>query len=51
MARPPSVGDYFSNWRRKDLRLDEKVSLTIRNNWKKLRTRSSCCGNHGEPGC
>ena len=50
MARP-RIGDYLSNWRRKDLRLDEKVSMTLRNNWTKLRTRSSCCGNHGEPGC
>ncbi len=28
-----------------------KVRLVLRNNWIKLRTRSDCCGNYGEPGC
>jgi hypothetical protein len=31
-------------WRR-------KLHLFLRNNWIKVRTRSDCCGNHGEPGC
>ncbi len=50
MARP-SVGSFFSNWRESELPLHEKVAATIKNNWKKLRTASACCGNHGEPGC
>ncbi len=25
--------------------------LFLRNNWIKIRTRSNCCGNNGEPGC
>jgi hypothetical protein len=28
-----------------------KLKLFLRNNWTKARTRSDCCGNHGEPGC
>lgn len=28
-----------------------KLHLILRNNWIKIRTGSSCCGNHGEPGC
>jgi hypothetical protein len=28
-----------------------KVLLVLANNWRKVRTRSACCGNHGQPGC
>jgi hypothetical protein len=28
-----------------------KLQLVLRNYWIKVRTRSSCCGNYGEPGC
>ncbi len=28
-----------------------KLRLVLRNNWIKLRTRSDCCGNYGQPGC
>ena len=31
--------------------LGRKLRLVLRNNLIKLRTRSDCCGNHGEPGC
>ncbi len=31
--------------------LGRKLRLLLRNNWTKIRTRSDCCGNHGEPGC
>ena len=41
----------IGNWRDSDLPLGKKVAAVLRNNWIKLRTRSSCCGNHGEPGC
>ena len=51
MARRPSVGDFFSNWKDSELPLTGKVRTAIRNNWKKARTGSHCCGNHGEPGC
>ena len=36
---------------RKPLSLRQKLRLIVRNNWIKIRTRSSCCGNHGQPGC
>jgi len=31
--------------------LGRKVQRIFANNWTKIRTRSSCCGNYGEPGC
>jgi hypothetical protein len=36
---------------RQPMPLGRKIKLILRNNWIKLRTRSSCCGNYGEPGC
>jgi len=31
--------------------LGRKLYLIGRNNWIKIRRRSTCCGNHGQPGC
>lgn len=51
-ARPrPSLRATFSNWSRYDGSFATKLRLAARNNWTKLRRRSNCCGNHGEPGC
>jgi hypothetical protein len=36
---------------RQPMPLKRKLYLILRNNWIKIRTRSTCCGNHGEPGC
>ncbi len=36
---------------REPMPLRRKLRLIVRNNLKKLVTRQSCCGNHGEPGC
>ncbi len=36
---------------RQPMPLHVKVKLFARNNWRKIQTRSDCCGNHGEPGC
>lgn len=36
---------------RQQVPLRRKVFLLLRNNWIKIRNRSSCCGNAGEPGC
>ena len=41
----------ITNWREYDASTLVKLRLYARNNWIKVRTRSSCCGNHGEPGC
>jgi len=49
--RMPSPGDFMSNWSRSDLPLFEKLRLAARNNAIKIKNGSSCCGNHGEPGC
>jgi hypothetical protein len=36
---------------RQPMPLGNKLRLFLRNNWIKIRTGSSCCGNYGEPGC
>jgi hypothetical protein len=41
----------IANWRSSDLPFLEKLRLATKNNLIKVRTRSRCCGNHGEPGC
>jgi hypothetical protein len=50
MARP-TVGGFFSNWSSSDLPILEKLRVAARNNAIKVKNRSDCCGNHGEPGC
>jgi len=42
---------FFTNFRTYDAPFPSKVRLALANTWKKVRTRSGCCGNHGEPGC
>jgi hypothetical protein len=49
--RRPNAGDYFGNFKESDLPLLEKLRLVAKNNAIKLRNGTSCCGNHGEPGC
>ena len=47
----PTLRGVFTNWRESDLPFHRKLAAVVRNNWIKLRTRSSCCGHPGEPGC
>jgi len=47
----PSFRSSVANWREYDAPFATKVRLALRNNWRKARTRSNCCGNDGEPGC
>ena len=47
----PSLGNSMRNWRESELPFLRKLRMSVRNNWTKLRTRRSCCGNYGEPGC
>jgi hypothetical protein len=42
--------EYLENLRQ-PLPLARKILLVLRNNAIKARTRSTCCGNYGEPGC
>jgi hypothetical protein len=42
---------FFTNFRSYDASFPTKVRVALANTWKKARTRSSCCGNYGEPGC
>jgi len=46
-----SPSAYLSNWKNSDLPFLEKVAVAARNQAIKISTGSSCCGNHGEPGC
>lgn len=46
----PSASDTLQNLRQ-PMPLGRKIRLFVRNNWIKVRTRSPCCGNLGEPGC
>jgi hypothetical protein len=50
MARP-SLNAFFTNFASYNAPFPTKVRLAFANNWRKLRTRSNCCGNDGQPGC
>jgi hypothetical protein len=41
----------IANFREYDAPLATKLKLFVANNLTKIRTHSSCCGNHGQPGC
>ena len=47
----PSARASLANFRDYDAPLATKLRLLVANNLTKLRTRSSCCGNLGQPGC
>jgi hypothetical protein len=47
----PSMRQSWENFRNYDAPFATKVRLVLANNLKKARTRSSCCGNLGQPGC
>ena len=50
MARS-SENAFFANFSDYDAPFPTKVRLALANSWRKVRTRSGCCGNYGEPGC
>jgi len=50
MARS-SGNPFFANFSTYDALVPTKVRLALANSWRKVRTRSDCCGNYGEPGC
>jgi len=43
--------DTIAIFREYDAPLPTKLRLALSNTWIKLRTRSSCCGHLGQPGC
>jgi hypothetical protein len=47
----PSVRVAITNWHDYEAPFMVKLKLLLRNNWIKIKNRSSCCGHHGEPGC
>jgi hypothetical protein len=48
---PPNLRDLLSNFNTYDAPFGEKLRLAVQNNLRKVRTRSNCCGNLGQPGC
>jgi hypothetical protein len=50
MARP-SLRAVVTNFREYDADILTKVRLSVANTLTKVRTRSSCCGHPGQPGC
>ncbi|MGH7750408.1 MAG: hypothetical protein ACREQ5_37395 [Candidatus Dormibacteria bacterium] len=50
MARP-SLRALFGNFGEYDADILPKVRMSAANTWTKVRTRSSCCGHPGQPGC
>lgn len=48
--RRGTVNESLQNWQQ-PLPPGLKARLALRNTWRKIRTRSDCCGNYGEPGC
>jgi hypothetical protein len=47
----PSIRASLANFREYDAPFATKLRMLVSNNMKKMRTRSNCCGNHGQPGC
>lgn len=47
----PSLGAVFRNFRTYDASLPTKLRLSLSNTLIKVRTRASCCGHPGQPGC
>lgn len=47
----PSAEAFRANWRNSTLPFFEKLAMSMRNNFTKMRTGQNCCGNLGEPGC
>jgi hypothetical protein len=46
-----SENAFFRNFSTYQAPLPTKIQLASANIWKKVRTRSACCGNYGQPGC
>ena len=42
---------FFANFSTYDAPFPTKVRLALATSWRKVRTRSGCCGNYGQPGC
>jgi hypothetical protein len=50
MAQRPSPRSIFTNLNQ-PMPLGEKMHKLVRNMWRRVILRQTCCGNHGEPGC
>ena len=50
MKARPSFGDFLTNLDQ-PMPLAEKASKLVRNLWRRIALRQTCCGHPGEPGC
>ena len=50
MIGRPAIRDLLTNLNQ-PMPVGEKVRKLIRNLWRRVALRQSCCGNFGEPGC
>jgi hypothetical protein len=50
-VNPPSPRSIISNWNDYPGTATQKLKLALRNMSLRLMKRSTCCGNHGQPGC
>ena len=50
-AYRPDIRHAFQNWRHWGGTFTEKVRLTAKNEWRKVRRFKDCCDNIDEPGC
>lgn len=50
MTRRPSIGDFLTNLDQ-PMPLGEKLVKLVRNLWRRVALRQTCCGHPGEPGC
>jgi hypothetical protein len=46
----PSLRAFFTNLGG-PMPARQKIARLLANNWTKIRLRSDCCGNNGQPGC
>ena len=42
---------FLTNFSTYDAPFLTRTRLALANNWRKLSSRSGCCGNYGQPGC
>ena len=46
----PNPRGMIANLRSADMPWHRALAVAVSNNWRKLRTRRNCCGNHAAPG-
>ncbi len=50
-SQKPLLSSILSNWKSSKASFFQKVKMAARNNFIKIRSGQSCCGQYGEVGC